>query len=71
MRWQILGLLVKLDEAEQRMQILPHTDELTQTHSRLFFMQYADQELKRSQRCGEKFSIAIVDPDNFKQTNDQ
>lgn len=71
MSWQILGLLVKLDEAERQMQILSHTDELTQTHNRRYFMQYAEQELKRSQRSGEKFSIVILDLDNFKQINDQ
>ena len=71
MSWQILGLLVKLDEAEQRMQLLSHTDELTQTHNRRYFMQYADQELKRAHRSGEKFTIAILDVDNFKQINDQ
>jgi hypothetical protein len=71
MSWQILGLLVKLDEAERQMQILSHTDELTQTHNRRYFMQYADQELKRSQRSGENFSIAILGIDNFKQISDQ
>ena len=71
MSWQILGLLVKLDEAERQMQFLSHTDELTQTHNRRYFMQYAEQELKRSQRSGEKFAIAILDIDNFKQINDQ
>ena len=60
-----------LDQTERQMQLLSHTDELTQTHNRRYFMQYADQELKRSQRSGEKFSIAILDLDNFKQINDQ
>lgn len=61
MSWQIPGLLVKLDVAERQMQLLSHTDELTQTHNRCYFMQHADQELKRFQRSGEKFSIAILD----------
>ena len=71
MSLQILRLLSKLDEAERKLQVLSHTDELTQTYNRRYFMQYADQELKRAQRSGEPFSIAILDLDNFKQINDQ
>ncbi len=68
---QILSLLHKLDEAEQRLHMLSHTDELTQAHNRRYFMQYAEQELKRAQRSNEKFSIVILDLDNFKQINDK
>jgi diguanylate cyclase (GGDEF)-like protein len=67
---QILHLLSKLDRAEQQLQVLSHTDELTQTYNRRFFMQYVDQELKRIHRSGETFSVAILDMDNFKQIND-
>ena len=67
---QILQLLSKLDQAEQQLQVLSHTDELTQTYNRRFFMQYVDQELKRMHRSGETFSVAILDMDNFKQIND-
>jgi diguanylate cyclase (GGDEF)-like protein len=68
---QMLSLLHKLDEAEQRLDMLSHTDELTQAHNRRYFMQYAEQELKRAQRSNEKFSIVILDLDNFKQINDK
>jgi diguanylate cyclase (GGDEF)-like protein len=68
---QMLQLLSKLDQAEQKLQVLSHTDELTQTYNRRYFMQYIDQELKRTQRSGETFSIALLDMDNFKQINDQ
>lgn len=68
---QTLSLLHKLDAAEQQLQFLSHTDELTQAHNRRYFMQYAEQELKRSQRSGEKFSVVILDLDNFKQINDR
>lgn len=67
---QVLQLLSKLDTAEQQLQVLSHTDELTQTYNRRFFMQYVDQELKRMHRSGETFSVAILDIDNFKQIND-
>lgn len=68
---QMLRLLSKLDEAERQLQVLSYTDELTQTYNRRYFMQYADQELKRAQRSEETFSIVILDLDNFKQINDQ
>jgi diguanylate cyclase (GGDEF)-like protein len=67
---QMLRLLHRLDAAEQQLQLLSHTDELTQTYNRRYFMQYAEQEFKRSQRSNERFSVAIVDLDNFKQIND-
>ena len=67
----MLQLLSKLHKAEQQLQFLSHTDELTQTYNRRYFMQYIDQELKRSQRFGGTFSIAILDMDNFKHINDQ
>ena len=70
MSFQMLGLLHRLDVAEQQLQLLSHTDELTQTYNRRYFMQYAEQEFKRSQRSNERFSVAILDLDNFKQIND-
>jgi diguanylate cyclase (GGDEF)-like protein len=68
---QMLQLLRKLDEAERQLKALSHTDELTQAYNRRYFMEYAGQELKRAQRSGEEFSIAILDLDNFKQINDR
>jgi hypothetical protein len=60
MNVQILRLLLQLDQAEQRLQFLSHTDDLTQTYNRRYFMQYIDQEFKRAQRYGEIFSVAIL-----------
>ncbi|HSL46108.1 MAG TPA: GGDEF domain-containing protein [Anaerolineales bacterium] len=67
---QMLRLLLQLDEAEQRLQILSYTDDLTQVYNRRYFMQYIDKEFRRAQRYGETFSIAILDLDNFKEIND-
>ena len=67
---QMLSLLRKLDETEQQLRVLSHTDELTQTFNRRYFMQYLEQEFRRAQRSEEKFCIAILDMDNFKQIND-
>ena len=68
---QMLILLHRLDAAEQQLQLLSHTDELTQTYNRRYFMQYAEQEFKRARRSNESFSLAIMDLDNFKQINDR
>lgn len=68
---QMLQLLHKLDQTEQQLQVLSHTDELTQTYNRRYFMQYLQQEFLRAQRSPSPFSIAILDMDNFKQINDQ
>jgi two-component system cell cycle response regulator len=68
---QMLRLIHKLDQTEQQLQVLSHTDELTQTYNRRYFMQYLQQEFQRAQRCAGTFSIAILDMDNFKQINDQ
>ena len=67
---QMLRLLEQLDRAEQQLQILSHTDELTQAYNRRYFIPYSENELRRAQRHGETFSIAILDLDNFKQIND-
>lgn len=68
---QMLGLLHKLDKTEQQLQVLSHTDDLTQTYNRRYFMQYLQQEFQRAQRSSATFSIAILDMDNFKEINDQ
>jgi diguanylate cyclase (GGDEF)-like protein len=68
---QMLQLLHKLDRTEQQLQVLSHTDELTPTYNRRYFMQYLQQEFLRAQRSTATFSIAILDMDNFKQINDQ
>jgi diguanylate cyclase (GGDEF)-like protein len=66
-----LRLLQQLDQAEQRLQLLSNIDELTQAYNRRYFIQFGEQELKRAQRYGESFAIAIIDLDNFKTINDQ
>jgi len=67
---QILRLALNLDRAEQRLQVLSTTDDLTQIYNRRYFIEYAERELDRARRYGEVFSIAILDFDNFKLIND-
>jgi diguanylate cyclase (GGDEF)-like protein len=67
----MLRFLQQLDEAQERLQELSYTDELTQIYNRRYFLEYINQELRRARRSGETFSIAILDLDNFKQINDR
>ncbi|MCW9024699.1 MAG: diguanylate cyclase, partial [Gammaproteobacteria bacterium] len=50
---------------------LAMTDELTDLLNRREFTQRLNQELKRSQRNNNPFSIVMVDIDHFKNINDQ
>lgn len=68
--WHTLSLLVRLDAAENKMQILSMTDELTQVYNRRYFVEYASGELKRVRRSGGTFTIALLDLDDFKLIND-
>ena len=71
MSLQLLRLIRDLDQAEEKLKILSYTDELTQTYNRRYFMQLGEQELKRAQRYGEAFSVALLDIDEFKEINDK
>ncbi len=64
------GLLRNLDEAEQRLLTLSSVDELTGVYNRRYFIEYAENEMRRVRRYGGHFAIAILDFDNFKTIND-
>jgi diguanylate cyclase (GGDEF)-like protein len=68
---KILELVLMLDEAERKLQVLSSTDDLTGAYNRRYFIQFLDHEFKRAQRSGLTFSLAILDMDNFKEINDQ
>lgn len=63
-------LVHRLDLAEEQLRWISHTDDLTKTYNRRFFMERAAQEFGRAKRYGHTFSIAIMDFDNFKDIND-
>lgn len=63
-------LVHQLDVTEEQLLLLSHTDDLTQTFNRRYFMEHATREFDRSRRYGNPFSIAIIDLDNFKDIND-
>jgi diguanylate cyclase (GGDEF)-like protein/putative nucleotidyltransferase with HDIG domain len=47
-----------------------NSDELTGLFNRGFFHQRLEEEIARSSRYGEVFSLVMIDVDNFKQCND-
>ncbi len=63
-------LVNRLDMAEERLRRLSNTDELTGVFNRRYFFDQAVREFERAKRYDRKFSIAILDFDNFKDIND-
>ncbi|MDD4979244.1 MAG: GGDEF domain-containing protein [Gallionella sp.] len=61
--WRVLGLQ---NELRQQATI----DFLTGVPNRRYFMEIAERELKRSQRYGNPFALAVIDLDLFKSVND-
>jgi len=56
--------------AENKLQILATTDELTGLWNRRHFMQAAKMELNRAKRYEDTFSVIMLDIDHFKKIND-
>lgn len=61
--WRVLGL-----QNELRQQAT--MDFLTGVPNRRYFIELAERELKRSQRYGNPFALAVIDLDLFKTVND-
>jgi len=55
---------------ERKLKSAVNTDPLSGIYNRRKFAKCYKHETERSQRYGGKFSIAMIDIDNFKQTND-
>lgn len=60
----------RLKQANERLDHQARHDELTQLFNRRAGLQCLDDEIKRYQRYGTPFSIAIYDLDDFKAVND-
>jgi len=78
--WNALGIMrdvtdrimaeKELVKAYKKMDVLAHTDHLTQLSNRLDMIEKLNYEYTRFERYGIQFSIAIGDLDNFKEIND-
>lgn len=71
---QLRGRLLKqrqaLHEALARVQELATRDALTGLINRRHMQELLDQEMKRQERSGAAFCVALIDLDHFKQIND-
>lgn len=66
----IVTLVHSLKSTQDKLKIMAIRDPLTGVYNRNFFNETITNEVNRSKRYGEKFSIVILDIDNFKQIND-
>ncbi|NOX91285.1 MAG: diguanylate cyclase [Gammaproteobacteria bacterium] len=67
---RIANMRQQLLVANQKLETLAHTDELTRLPNRRHFLDILDSELARAQRHNTPLSIAYMDLDHFKQIND-
>jgi diguanylate cyclase (GGDEF)-like protein len=68
---RIKSLQDELREAKSQLLALSMTDGLTGVYNRRFFDERLDEELQRSLRYEERFSLLILDIDHFKALNDR
>ncbi len=66
----IFRLIKKLTKAQQKIQLMLTTDELTGLHNRRHFFERLEEELRRAKRYGHDMSCIMLDIDHFKKVND-
>jgi diguanylate cyclase (GGDEF)-like protein len=64
-------LIQELRRANERLQKLTFTDEMTGIYNYRFIKKQLDVEVQRAQRYGKSLSVCLIDIDLFKQINDQ
>jgi len=60
----------KVRHLNKKLEIMAHTDELTQLSNRRYLMQQLQLEIQRCHRHKDSLSLLIFDLDHFKQVND-
>lgn len=66
----VVTLIHSLRLTQDKLKIMAIRDPLTGLYNRNFFNEIIANEIERTKRYGEKFSIVMMDIDNFKQIND-
>jgi diguanylate cyclase (GGDEF)-like protein len=66
----VVTLIHSLKSTQDKLKIMATRDPLTGAYNRNFFNEMIANEINRTRRYGEKFSIVIMDIDNFKRIND-
>lgn len=67
MTWK---LVVRLNEAQEKLKHIAVTDDLTGIRNRRFIMEQLEREYQRSVRAGSPLAIIMLDIDHFKRIND-
>jgi diguanylate cyclase (GGDEF)-like protein len=66
----IFRLMRRLTRAQEKIQLMLTTDELTGLHNRRHFFERLEEELPRAKRYGHDTSCIMLDIDHFKKVND-
>lgn len=64
------SMVTLLDESMRKLELIAHTDPLTGSNNRGYFMQLLAAELERAKRYGHLFTVLMLDLDHFKRVND-
>jgi len=64
------SMVTLLDKSMQELELMAHTDPLTGSNNRGYFMERLRAELDRAKRYGSVFCFIMLDLDNFKSVND-
>lgn len=64
------SMVTQLDESMRKLEVMAHTDPLTGSNNRGYFMELLAVELDRAGRYGSSFSALMLDLDHFKTVND-
>jgi len=64
------SMVTLLDESMRKLELMAHTDPLTGSNNRGYFMERLGTELDRAKRYGNRFSFVMLDLDHFKSVND-
>ena len=67
---ELVKMIEELKSANQKLQSLAVTDELTGLYNRHFLEQKIEKEMERADRYNETLSLVIFDLDHFKRVND-
>jgi len=60
----------ELEETQGQLRLLAMTDPLTEISNRRHFMSQISEEIERTKRFGDPFSLMMIDIDNLKEVND-
>ncbi|MBN2808535.1 MAG: GGDEF domain-containing protein [Deltaproteobacteria bacterium] len=65
------SMVILLDQSMRKLELIAHTDPLTGSNNRGYFMERLGTELDRTKRYGSIFCIVMLDLDHFKSVNDK